>query len=153
MRNVEGLYTAISAIISQHEEENHIAISADELIDEVKNEVDVYSATLDWYIRFALKAAIEVGLYQKGYRSVVKGEGIFVNPDNCNKPEYLARLFNNAKITEEQKRRITDMLRKAIKTSGIEGQLTLDFATGMIVEDVTESQLIDMLKADAGVAV
>lgn len=148
LKGVEGLYTAIGAIINQKEDENRLAIDVNNVIEEVKNEVNVYSAQLEWYIQFALKAAVEVGLYQKGYRSVVKGEGVFVNLQNCNKPEYLARMFNNAKLTETQKQKVVAQITKAIKANGIEGQYSFD-ANGFIVEDVTEQQIIDMLKADA----
>lgn len=153
LKGIAGLYSAISALINEREAESRLAIDASELAEDVRNEVDIYSASLDWYIRFALRAAIEVGLYQKGYRSVAKGEGIFVNPNNCNKPEYLARLFNNAKLTEAQKQHAVNLIRKAIKTSGCEGQLSFDFDTGLIVEDVTEAQLIEMLRDDAKRAV
>lgn len=117
-------------------------------IKEVKDEVDVYSASLDWYIRFALRAAVEVVLYQKGYRAVVKGEGIFVNLDNCHKPAYLARMFNNAKLTEKQKQQAVAMIQKVIKANNMEGQLRFD-TDGTIFEDITEQQLIEMLRADA----
>lgn len=149
LKGVEGLYTAISAIVSQREEEARLAVDVEDIIEDVKNEVDVYSASLQWYIQFALKAAVEVGLYKKGYRSVVKGEGIFVNLANCNKPEYLARLFNNAKLSEVQKQKVVAILSKTIKDCGIENQLTYDFENMTIVEEISEQQLIEMLKADA----
>lgn len=149
LRSIEGLYTAISAIINQRESDMRLAADVDDIIKDVKNEVDVYSASLEWYIRFALRAAVEVVLYQKGYRSVVKGEGIFVNLENCKKQEYLARMFNNAKISEAQKAKAVAIITKAIKNSGVEGQLAFDFETGQIVEDFTEEQLLEMLKADA----
>ena len=98
---------------------------------------------------FALRAAAEVALYQKGYKSVVKGEGIFVNVENCEKPEYLKRLFNNAKLSESQKVNAVNIIKKRIKETNIEGQLTIDFSNGEIVENVSEEQLLDMLKDDA----
>lgn len=149
MRNIEGLYSAINSIISQHEDENRLALKADNLIEEVKEEVDVYSASIDWFIRFALRAAVEVGLYQKGYRSVVKGNGIFVNPNNCNNPAYLARLFNNATLSERQKQQVVEMLKKTIKQQECSGQLSFDWVTNTIIEDVTEEQLLAMLEKDA----
>lgn len=148
MRKIEGLYSAIGAVINKREDEMRLAADVNDIIDEVKQEVDVYSASLDWYIQFALRAAVEVGLYQKGYRSVVKGEGIFVNPEHCKNPAYLARMLNNAKLTEVQKEKAVALLEKTIKSSGIEGQLTFN-QDGTIMEEVTEKQLIEMLKADA----
>lgn len=149
MKSIEGLYTAINATITQMEMEDHAVLKAETLIDAVKEQVDVYSATLDWYIRFALRAAVEVGLYQNGYKSVIKGKGLFVNPTLCKKPEYLARLFNNAKLTELQKKQAVDAIMGSIKASGCEGQLSMDFSTGLLSEDITEPQLLEMLEREA----
>lgn len=148
MAKIEGLYTAIGSIINKHEDENRLAIDVADIIEEVKKEVDVYSAPLDWYIKFALRAAAEVGLYQKGYKSVVKGEGLFVNVDHCSKPEYLSKLFNNAKLSEKQKEQALLRIQKSIKVHNIEGQLSFD-DDGTIIEDVTTQQVIEMLREDA----
>lgn len=151
LKGVEGLYTAIGAIINQKEDESRLAVDVNNIIVNVKNEVNVYSAQLEWYIQFALRAAVEVVLYQKGYRSVVKGEGVFVNLQNCKKPEYLARMFNNAKLSEAQKQKVVARITKAIQEASIEGQLSFDFSgeNGTIVEEITEQRLIEMLRADA----
>lgn len=149
MKGIDGLYTAYNALIASLEEDNRLAINVDTLMDDVKKEVDVHSASLEWYIRFALRAAAEVSLYNAGYRSVVKGTGIFVNPHNCNKPEYLARMFNNAVLSEEQKKKVVEMLKGAIKESGCEGQMFIDFDTGKISEGITTEQLISLLEEDA----
>ena len=149
MQNITGLYTALNALIRQEEDEKKIAIDKSSLVEKVQNEVDVHSASLDWFINMALSAAAEVALYQNGYRSVVKGKGLFVNPEHSENPAYWSRLFNNAKLTELQKKQVVEMLAKGMKNKGIEGQLSIDFSTGMIVEDVTESQLIEMLRQDA----
>lgn len=151
LKGVEGLYTAIGAIINQKEDESRLAVDVNNVIENVKNEVNVYSAQLEWYIQFALMAAVEVVLYQKGYRSVVKGEGVFVNLQNCRKPEYLARMFNNAKLSEAQKQKVVARITKAIQEATMEGQLSFDFSGegGTIVEEVTEQRLIEMLRADA----
>ena len=149
MQNIEGLYTALNALIKQKEEEGRLAVSADDLIEEVKEEVDVYSASLDWYIKFALRAAVQISLWQSGYRSVIKGNGMFVNLQNCTKPEYLSRLFNNAKLSERQKQQVVNMIKRRISELGMPGQMSMDFETGMITEDITEEQLMEMLIEDA----
>lgn len=152
MGGIEGLYSALSALIKQREDEERLVISADMLVDEVKDEVDVHSAKLEWYINFALRAAAEVALYQAGYRSVIKGKGYFASAINCDKPEYLARFFNNAKLTEQQKHRVVSYLKRRINEVGLQGQMSIDFDTGEIVEDVSLDALVEMLKADAGEA-
>lgn len=149
MRNIEGLYTALTALIKQEEAKGKLAIDVKALIEDVQDEVDVHSASLDWYIKVALSAAAENTLYQNGYRSVVKGNGLFVNADNCTNEVYLKRLFNNAKLTELQKKQIADYLAKRIKTLGYGGQLSMDFETMTISEDITEEKIIAMLRRDA----
>lgn len=148
MKNIEGLYTAINALIAERENDNRVCIDMAEMIDALTDEVDVYSASIDWYVHFAIRSAIQIGLWQAGYRSVVKGEGLFINPQNTRKPEYLARLFNNAVLSEKQKQSVVEMLTGCIKNAGIEGQLSFDFS-GQIHEDISEAQLIEMLRKDA----
>lgn len=149
MQGITGLYTAINTLIAEKEFDDRLAIDANTLFEEVKSMVDPRTADFQWYVRVAIMSAIKTTLNQKGYRSVVRENGIFVNPENCEKPEYLARLYNNAKLTEQQKEEIVLLIKKAIKKANIEGQLTFDFSTETIVEDFTEKQLIAMLKADA----
>ncbi len=149
MKNVYGLQTAIKAVINERESENRLAVDVDDIMKATKEEVDISQVPVGWLTDFALRAAAEVALYQKGYKSVVKGEGIFVNVENCEKPEYLKRLFNNAKLSESQKVNAVNIIKKRIKETNIEGQLTIDFSNGEIVENVSEEQLLDMLKDDA----
>lgn len=149
MQNIEGLYSNLAALINQREEEGRLAISAEDLIKHIKEEVDVYSASIDWYVKTILRQAVEISLWQKGYRSVIKGNGMFVNVQNCTKPEYLARLFNNAKLTERQKQQIVNMIKRKISEVGMPGQMSMDFDTGTIIEDITEEQLMAMLIEDA----
>lgn len=150
-QGIAGVYSALTALIKQKEDEERLAISADQLVEEVQKEIDVYSVPIGWYVKFALKQAAEVALNQSGYRSVVKGNGLFVNPNDCDKKEYLKKLFNNAKLTERQKQQVVEMLKKRIAEVDIPGQYSFDM-NGNIAEDITTSQLIDMLKIDAGIA-
>ena len=149
MQNIEGLYSAINAIIKGKEAENRLAVSAPEIMELVKKEVDVYSASLDWYIAQVLRSAVETVLNQLGYRSVVHGEGLFVNLDNCEKKIYLARMFNNAAMSKAEKEKVLNFIQKKIHDVGIDGQLCFDFEKGTIIEDITEEQIIAMLREDA----
>ncbi len=146
---IEGLYTAITAVINERED-THRVMDVKELIKMVKAEVNVYSAPVDWFINQALMAAIESSLGKMGYRSVVHGEGLFVNLDKCKNKHYLARMLNEAKLAEIQKEQALNMITKQIKNSGVEGQMSIDFSTLTCVEDLTDEQLIEMLRADAG---
>lgn len=153
MQKIEGLYSNLTTLIHRKEEEGRIAISVDDLENEIRRLVDIDEMHLDWLIHFALRAAAEVTLYQHGYRSVIKGNGMFVSLQNCEKKEYLDRLFNNAKLTATQKQQVVRMIKNRIDTLGIPGQLQIDAATGTIVETISEEKLMAMLIRDAREAI
>lgn len=151
MNSIEGLYSEINAIIRSKEEDERLAISVDQMVRELMSStnIDVHSASMDWYIETALKSAISTVLNQNGYRSVIKGDGLFVNPDICLKKEYMARLINNVKWEERQKAKIEELLtQKAEK--GIPGQLQFD-EEGNIIEEISLEDLLEMLQKDAGI--
>ena len=148
MKGIDGLYTAINAAIVEREKGNRLCIDMTDMIDAVTDEVDCYSASIDWYVHKVISQAITIALWQSGYRSVVHGKGLFVNPQNAKKPEYLVKLFNNAKLSEEQKQKVVNMMLKEIQDAGVDRQLFFD-AKGHIHEEISEEQLIEMLRKDA----
>lgn len=152
MQNIEGLYSSISAFVKESEDENRMVISVDEVVKRVKNEVDIYSATLDYYIDSTINHAVATILNQAGYRSVVKGNGLYVNLDSCENPDVLARLYNNASFSEQQKKQVVEMIKKRIKEVEVSGQFEMDFETGNIIECISEEQLIAILEADAKIS-
>lgn len=147
-KGIEGLFTSINALIKERELNNHVSMSVKEISEAVKKEVDIFSAETGWYIDQSIKAAVVTALSQNGYRSVIKGEGYFVNPHIADNPEYLKRLFNNAALDKSQKEQIVQMLHGRMQETGIEGQLSFDF-TGRIHEDITEQKLLELLKQDS----
>ena len=149
MAGIAGLYTAINAIIREKESQGKGAIHTEQVISEVKKEVDIHSATLDWYVDGAISDAVGSCLWQAGYRAVEKGTGLFVNPDRIKRPEYLSKLFNNAHLSAQQKQQVVDMMAKKIQDSGVSGQMSFDFENNMFIEDITTDQLIQMLMEDA----
>lgn len=152
MERIEGLYTAITAIIKEKESEFRLAISTDDIVERLKNEIDIETVPREVLADYVLRFAAAIGLNNNGYRSVLKGNGLYVNLYNCEKAEYLSRLHNNAVLSEKQKQQVVNLIRKQCEITGIAGQTSFDLDTGMIVEDVTEEQLLELLKKDAGVA-
>lgn len=148
MARIEGLHTALNSLILKSEDDEKLAIDVYSLVDEVKNVINTYSVSVEDAVNTILLGAAEVALHAKGYKSVVKGKGLFVNPDLCKNPKYLAKLYNNALESEAQKTHVKNMLMNSIKRSGCEGQLSFDI-DGSCYEDVTEEQLIQMLRIDA----
>lgn len=151
MQNIEGLFSSINAFIRESESEDRIAVSVDEVIKRVKSEVDIHSATLDYYIDSTIKHAVATALSQAGYRSLVIGEGLYVNLDACENPDAIAKLYNNAKLLETQKAQVVEMIRKRAREVGVSGQYEMDFESGTIIESVTEEQLLELLKQDVKV--
>ena len=150
MAKIEGLYPALNSLILKAEDEKRMAIDVYSLVEEVKNIINTYAVSVEDAVNTLLVGAAEVALHQNGYKSVVKGKGLFVNPDLIKKPEYFSRLINNAVMNEAQKRHATEILLDSIRRSGCEGQLSLDLENpGHYYEDVTEEQLLEMLRADA----
>lgn len=149
LKGIEGLYTTISQLIAEYELSNTAVIDSDELISRVREEVNVYSASLEWYIKQVLRMAAEVGLWQAGYRSVVKGKGYFVNAEKLHKQEYLINLYNNAALEEKTKKDIVEQLLTKCENEGV--QMSMEFTNGIpkLIQTITPEQLLDMLKTDA----
>ena len=152
MERIEGLYTAITAIIKEKESEFRLAISTNDIVNRLKNEIDIETVPKEVLADYVLRFAAAVGLNDNGYRSVIRGNGLYIKLENCEKSEYLNRLYNNAFLSEKQKEQIVNLIKKQREIAGIAGQTSFDLDTGMIIEDVTEEQLLELLKRDAGVA-
>lgn len=149
LKRIEGLYATISQLIAEYELTGTAVIDSDELIGRIREEVNVYSASLEWYIKQVLRTAAEVGLWQAGYRSVVKGKGYFVNAEKLHKQEYLINLYNNAALEEKTKKGIVEQLLTKCEEEGV--QMQMEFTDGIpkLIQTITPEQLIDMLKNDA----
>lgn len=147
MGRIEGLFTNITKIIKEKESEYKLVISTDDMVDRLKDEVDLDSVPKSVLADYVLRFAVAVGLSDAGYRSVVKGEGLYINLENCNKKEYLDRLQNNAVEAEQQKLQVVRIIKGQREATGIAGQTSIDPETGLLVEDITEEQLIGMLRA------
>lgn len=150
MAKIEGLYTALNSLILKAEDENRMVIDVHSLVEEVKAVINTYSVSVEDAVNTILEGAAQVALQQNGYKSVAWGKGLFVNPDIIKNPAYFARLFNNAAMSEAQKRHAKEMILDSIRRSGCEGQMSLDLDNpGRYYEDITEDQLVEMLRADA----
>lgn len=146
---MKGLYTELNTLIAQAEDERKMAIDVNVLMREVQYIVNLDSMPISELKDRYARAAASCALYQCGYKSVIPGEGIFVNVEHCKEPEYIRRFYNNAKYSERQKTAALERIKKKIKEEGIEGQMkfTLD---GDIETELSVSEIIDMLRADAG---
>lgn len=146
-----GLYEAISSIISDKEEASQAVLYTGEMVERVKEEVDVDAIPREVLVNLALRQAVAIGLNAKGYRSVINGQGLYVNIENCEKREYLMQIYSNEMLDDSKRKRVLEILRNKIKPTEIPGQMGFDEA-GQMFDEITVEELLEMLKKDAGVA-
>lgn len=144
MERIEGLYTAISTAIRERENDDKLVISVDDMVAQLRGDVDFDSVPKEVLADYVLRFAVAVGLNDNGYRSVVKGEGLYVNLEDCKNPDFIARLFNNAMIEEKAKEQVVNVIRKEIEASNVK-QFAFDI-DGMIFEEMTAEQLLELLR-------
>ena len=151
MQGIKNLYSELNCIITDRELRDQASIKVEDIVSEVRKRVNVHSASRKWLEYRVLMASAENVLWRRGYRSLVKSKGWFVHLENCSKPEFLKRLFNNAKLSEAQKEAVVNRIKKQIKTTGCDGQLSFDM-NGYISEDLTDDQLIELIEREARLA-
>ena len=115
MQGIKNLYSELNCIITDRELRDQASIKIEDIVSEVRKRVNVHSASRKWLEYRVLMASAENVLWRRGYRSLVKSKGWFVHLENCSKPEFLKRLFNNAKLSEAQKEAVVNRIKKQIK--------------------------------------
>lgn len=144
MDKIEGLFTAITTAIRERENDDKLVISVDDMVAQLRGDVDFDSVPKEVLADYVLRYAVAIGLNDNGYRSVVKGEGLYVNLEDCKNPDFIARLFNNAMIEEKAKEQVVNVIRKEIEASNVK-QFAFDI-DGMIFEEMTAEQLLELLR-------
>lgn len=144
MEKIEGLFTAITTAIRERENDDKLVISVDDMVAQLRGDVDFDSVPKEVLADYVLRYAVAIGLNDNGYRSVVKGEGLYVNLEDCKNPDFIARLFNNAMIEEKAKEQVVNVIRKEIEASNVK-QFAFDI-DGMIFEEMTAEQLLELLR-------
>lgn len=145
MERIEGLYTAISTVIREKEADEKLVISVDDMVEQLKDRVDFDSVSKEVLAEYVLRFAIAVGLNDADYKSVVRGEGLYINWNDCKNPDFIARLHNNAMLDKTSKQQVIDALRKKrVELTDLK-QLAFDM-DGMLFEEMTTEQLLEILK-------
>lgn len=141
-RITDGLYAQMSRRI------NELQMSGVDVIkrETLSNYLDLSELDREDLERKCADAIAAVALYQAGFRSVVRGSGLFVDYAQTNKPEFLKRICNNAHLDARIKEQIAKgLLRILIDTCGDESQLAFDME-GNVYEEATRDELISMLE-------
>ena len=150
---IEELYTKITAIANEQEKDGKLVFKTDEFVEQLKEEFDWESVPKEVLADYLFRYAIATGLNSKGYRSVVRGNGLYVNLDRCRNINFAKRMHNNATQDMKSKEgRIID-IDKIIKElersrNDIPGQSAFDETyneTGMIFEELTTEEILEIL--------
>lgn len=133
-------------MLSAKERKDEIIIDANKMTREILWNSDLSGLSReDLEYRF-VSAYVRCLLYQANYRSVIRGKGFFVN-EKTMRPELVARLFNNQKMTRDKAEQILANIKRHIRSNDtIAGQLEYDFETGECVESMTAEDLLKMLE-------
>lgn len=149
----EGIYAQYSKYIKERRSENKYVIDVEKLADYV----DFSEMPREELERRCKRAAASVALNQNGYKSVMRGEGLFVDYANSTNPIFLQHLVDNAKIDAIQAETAMKALQRIMKQNAEElpdyVQMAFQFDSeghSKLVDELSLSQILEMLRAEAG---
>jgi hypothetical protein len=146
---LKGLYTELSALISAKEDKGKIVMDARRLTEQIQDLINLDKSMTIGELKDAYaKAAVQCSLYQHGYKSILRGEGLFVKVDVATNKNVLKKLYNNANESVRQKASALEKIFKRLKVvNGCEGQLTFD-EKGNVTEEENIAELIDRIREE-----
>lgn len=104
---------------------------------------------LEWRLA---RAELSIALYNRGYRSVIRGYGYFVNKNNIRRKAYADNLISNAKATAERRQEVyEELIRNVAEQFPDDGQyeMEMDGEDISIREGYTRDKILEMLEEDA----
>ena len=150
----KGFYSILGAIIRQMKEDGKIIID----IDELKNKIDVSELDRSELEDRCKGAMAAVELYQNGFRSVIRGRGIFIDYTKARNRAVLEQLIRNVTTDERQKATMIDVLETILdgvpETADNQmrlcfdenGELAVDENGSVILaEEMTKQELLELL--------
>lgn len=153
MEKIEDLYTTITAIVNEYEGEGKLVFKTNEFVERLKSEFDWDSVPKEVLTDYLCRYATAAGLNANGYKSVVRGNGLYVNLNRCRNINFAKRMHNNAQHDLKSKEGVVIDIDKIIREleksqNNIPGQSAFDETyneTGMIFEELTTDEIIEIL--------
>ena len=143
-----GIYSKCNLVVSEAINKGATVISLDRLADAVLDTADFSNVTekelREAYVRDALSSALGA----KEWRSVVKRMGYYVDVNNCRR-EYKKAIADNVSGDIERDRRLLEIINSGLKTAEIDGQMAFNPETMQYEEEMTRSELLEMLEAES----
>ena len=144
-----GIYKTCRLVIAKYINSGRSVINIDDCLNEVLAVADFSEMTEDEKDEMISRFALTNVLNSHNFYSVVRRKGFFANIDDCKKA-YLEAIINNAKDDVKRYETLLEKLNKRLDVAEIPGQLEIDFDTCEVVEQLTQEQLLQMLKEEAG---
>jgi hypothetical protein len=135
--------------LARKECNNDVIIDANKMTDDLFLTADLSSMSRDELERRFIGAYVRCLLHQAGYRSVVRGEGIFASEKTL-RAEIVVHFFKNQKLSRDKAEQVLAAIKSHIRNNDtIAGQLEFDFSTGEYRETITTEELLEQLRSQA----
>lgn len=143
-----GIYKTCRLIASRYINKGATVINMDDCMKEAMIMADFSDMTEEEMQETILRLTLTSILNANKYYSVVRRKGLFANSENCKKA-YLKQLIKNAKNDVKRLEKLLKKLNRRIEVAEIDGQMAFDTDTMEIIEEMTEEELVEMLRQEA----
>ena len=143
-----GIYAQANKIIKDMKSTGHYILDR----KEISERLDIDEMSHGALVEFVKNFASSVGLYMNGYRSVVKGKGVYIDVDVVNNKETMEALISNSESDISSRTAIMQLLQsKNLKLSDIYDDSQIAFTKGednetIFYDEITKSELISLLQ-------
>lgn len=145
MRN--GIYRTCRLIASRYINKGATVVDMNACMSEAMALADFSDMTEEEMHEMILRLTLTSIFNANKYYSVVRRKGLFANVKNCKKA-YLKRLVENAKNDVNRIETLIAKLNEQIEIAEIDGQMAFT-DTMEIIEEMTEEELVEMLREEA----
>lgn len=145
----DGYYSKLSNRMKELKEGGAVVVRRDTLA----SYLDLSEVDREELEKRCASAMASVILYQAGYRSVVRGEGLFLNYKETNNPLFLQKLCENSNLDALQKKQVAEGLEKIKQKVFDSVPDYAQIALGMdengnmhFYEEITSDEIVNMLE-------
>lgn len=144
----DGVFSKCAERIKLAEQTFRMVIDADELAHYVHDVVSLrHISRHDLEMKY-VKAMVAVCLYQRGWRSVVRGKGKYVNYELCSNPAYMAQVAQNKSRDIKADKEVLERLKEAARSKGIDHQMVIR-ADGSVGVEMSLEEILSLLEREA----
>lgn len=140
-----GIYSRLNQWVREMKTNDAIVIDRQDLVDRL----DYSEMDRDELEIRCKNADVGIILYQNGFRSVVRGKGVFIDYLKMKNPKAIEQLISNAKQSADKKRKVELAIRNALKnleeSEDYGSQMAFD-EDMTIFEEMTREELIQTLR-------